>query len=137
MAEGGDKNWSADIKTLGDQIVNLKVSQAVELADYLEQVHGIKAAASGAVMMAAPAADAGEGPAKPVEQTEFKVVLEEAGGQKIQVIKVVRELTGLGLKEAKDLVDGAPKPVKENVPKDEAENIKKKLEAVGAKVSVK
>jgi len=137
MAEGGERNWSADIKSLGDQIVNLKVSQAVELADYLEQVHGIKAAAGAVAVAAAPVATSEEGPAKPAEQTEFKVVLEEAGGQKIQVIKVVRELTGLGLKEAKDLVDGAPKPIKENVPKDEAENIKKKLEAVGAKVSVK
>jgi large subunit ribosomal protein L7/L12 len=138
MAEGNGRTWAAEIKELGDKIVSLKVSQAVELGDYLEQVHGIKAAA-GAVAVAAMPASAAEagGPAKPAEKTEFTVSLDEAGAQKIQVIKVVREITGLGLKEAKDLVEGAPKPVKENLPKDEAEKIKKKLEDVGAKVSLK
>jgi len=123
---------------LGDTLVSLKVSEAVELSDYLEQVHGIKAAAAAVAVAAGPAAP-GAAPeaAKAAEKTEFTVSLDEVGPQKIQVIKVVREITGLGLKEAKDLVEGAPKPVKENVPKDEAESIKKKLEAVGAKVSLK
>jgi large subunit ribosomal protein L7/L12 len=136
MAEGNG-SWSAEIKDLGDKIAMLRVSQAVELGKYLEEVHGIKAAA-GAVIAAGPMPGAAaEGPAKPVEKTEFTVVLEGAGEQKIQVIKVVREITSLGLKEAKDLVEGAPKSVKENLPKDEAEAVKKKLEAVGAKVSLK
>ncbi len=139
MAEGnGAVTYAPAIKELGDRIVGLKVSEAVSLADYLEKVHGIKAAAGGAVMMAAgPATGAAEAAAKPAEKTEFTVSLDGVGEQKIQVIKVVREITGLGLKEAKDLVEGAPKPVKENVSKDEAENLKKKLEAVGAKVSLK
>jgi len=137
-AEGNGRAWSADIKDLGDKIVGLKVSQAVELGDYLEEVHGIKPAGGG-VVMAAPGGGGGggEAAAKPAEQTEFAVILAEAGAQKIQVIKVVREITGLGLKEAKDLVEGAPKPVKENLPKDEAEKLKKKLEEVGAKVNLK
>jgi large subunit ribosomal protein L7/L12 len=136
MPEG---NWSPDIKDIGDKIVALKVSQAVELADYLEKVHGIKPAAAGVAVMpgGGGGGGGGEAAAKPAEQTEFTVVLAEAGAQKIQVIKVVREITGLGLKEAKDLVEGAPKPVKENLPKDQAEEIKKKLEAVGAKVTLK
>jgi large subunit ribosomal protein L7/L12 len=136
MPEG---NWAPEIKDIGDKIVALKVSQAVELADYLEKVHGIKPAAGGVAMMPAGGGGGGggEAAAKPAEQTEFAVILAEAGAQKIQVIKVVREITGLGLKEAKDLVEGAPKPVKENLPKDQAEELKKKLEAVGAKVTLK
>jgi large subunit ribosomal protein L7/L12 len=136
MPEG---NWSNEIKEIGDKIVALKVSQAVELAEYLEKVHGIKPAAAGVALAAGPAAAGGgaEAPAKPAEKTEFTVELTETGGQKIQVIKVVREITGLGLKEAKDLVEGPPKAVKENLPKDQAEEIKKKLEAVGAKVTLK
>jgi large subunit ribosomal protein L7/L12 len=137
MAEGNGRSWSQDIRELGDRIVALKVSQAVELGDYLEEVHGIKAAAGGVAMMPMAGAGAAEGPAKPAEKTEFTVSLDEIGAQKIQVIKVVREITGLGLKEAKDLVEGAPKPVKENLPKEQAEELKKKLEAVGAKVSLK
>jgi large subunit ribosomal protein L7/L12 len=137
MAEGNGVAWAPEIVSLGDQIVGLKVSQAVQLAEYLEKVHGIKAAA-GAAVIAGPGPVGGPAPAeKPPEQTEFKVMLEDAGAQKIQVIKVVREITGLGLKEAKDMVEGAPKAVKEGLPKDEAENIKKKLEAVGAKVALK
>lgn len=137
MAEGNGRAWSADVKDLGERIVGLKVSQAVELGDYLEQVHGIKAAAGAVAVAAMPGAATAEAAAKPAEKTEFTVSLEAVGDQKIQVIKVVREITGLGLKEAKDLVEGAPKPVKENVAKEEAETIKKKLEAVGAKVALK
>ena len=127
---------------LGDKIANLKVSQAVELGNYLEQKYGIKAAA-GAVVAAGPAvAGVGGGAApaeKPAEQTEFTVTLEGLAdpAKKINVIKVVREITNLGLKEAKELVEGAPKPVKENIAKDEANAVKKKLEEGGAKVSLK
>ncbi len=127
--------FAAEIKELGDKIAGLKVSQAVELGSYLEEVHKIKPAA-GAVA-AAPAAAAAGPAAAPVEQTEFSVVLESFGSDKIKVIKVVREITGLGLKEAKDLVEGAPKPVKENVSKDDANKFKKQLEDVGAKVALK
>jgi large subunit ribosomal protein L7/L12 len=137
MAEGAVAEYAPAIKELGDKIVGLKVSEAVNLADYLEKVHGIKAASGGVVMAAGPAAAAAGAAEKPAEKTEFTVELAEAGAQKIQVIKVVREITGLGLKEAKDLVEGAPKAVKENLPKDQAEDIKKKLEAVGAKVTLK
>jgi large subunit ribosomal protein L7/L12 len=132
-----DREFSAEIKTLGDQIAGLKVSQAVELGDYLEQVHGIKAAA-GAVAAAAPAAASAAPAAAAAVQEEFTVVLEGFdAAKKINVIKVVREITGLGLKEAKDLVEGAPKPVKENLPKAEAEKLKKQLEDGGAKVALK
>jgi large subunit ribosomal protein L7/L12 len=126
----------ADLNTLADQIAGLTLTEAVELTKVLKEKHGIEPAAGGAVMMAA--AGGGAAAAAPAaEKTEFTVSLDEAGAQKIQVIKVVREITGLGLKEAKDLVDGAPKPVKENIAKDQAEDYKKKLEAAGAKVSLK
>lgn len=127
--------FTAEIKDLGDKIAGLKVSQAVELGTYLEEVHKIKPAAGG--MMAAPVASGGPAPEAKVEQTEFTVVLEAFGADKIKVIKVVREITGLGLKEAKDLVEGAPKAVKENVSKDDANKFKKQLEDVGAKVAIK
>ena len=127
------REWNENIKQLGDQIVALTLMQAKELADYLKEVHGIEPAAGGAVMMAGPAAAAA---AAPVEKTTFTVMLKTFGDQKIQVIKEVRALTGLGLKEAKDLVDGAPKPIKENVSKDEAEAAKKQLEAAGATVEI-
>ncbi len=139
MAEGNGRQWAADIKDIGDKIAALTVSKAVELGDYLEEVHKIKPAAGG-VVMAAGGAGGGGGAATaaaPVEKTEFTVSLDSFGADKIKVIKVVREITGLGLKEAKDLVEGAPKPVKENVGKDEAEKYKKQLEEVGAKVSLK
>lgn len=125
------------IMEIGDKIANLTLKQAKELSDYLEQVHGIKAAAAGAVMMA-PAA-AGPGAAVPAaeEKTAFDVVLENFGAEKIKVIKVVRAATGLGLKEAKDLVEGAPSKVKEGISKEEAEKLKKELEEAGAKVSIK
>jgi len=128
------KEFAAEIKDLGDKIVALSLVQARQLSEYLKEVHGLEAAAGGVVMAAAPA-----GAAAPAEEekTEFDVVLAETGSNKIGVIKVVREVTGLGLKEAKDLVDGAPKTVKEAVAKADAENIKKKLEDAGAKVTLK
>ena len=128
--------FAADITDLGDKIAALTVTKAVELSTYLEEVHKIKPAAGGVIVGPGPAQAGGEA-AKPAEQTEFSVVLESFGADKIKVIKVVREITGLGLKEAKDLVEGAPKAVKENVSKDEAAKIKKQLEDVGAKVTLK
>jgi large subunit ribosomal protein L7/L12 len=127
---------AAEIKDLGDRIAGLKVSQAVELAAYLKETYKLEPAAGGAVMMA-PAAAGPAAAAPKEEQTEFAVVLENFGAEKIKVIKVVREITGLGLKEAKDLVEAAPKPVKEGVSKDDAAKFKKMLEDVGAKVVVK
>ncbi|MBA4016745.1 MAG: 50S ribosomal protein L7/L12 [Pirellula sp.] len=127
--------YSDTTKSLGDQIVALTLKQAKELADYLENEHGIKAAAGGAVMMAGPAA---AGPAAPVEaQTEFDVVLEAFGENKIGVIKVVRAATGLGLKEAKDLVEGVPSKIKSGVSKEDAAKLKKELDDAGAKVVIK
>ena len=139
MAEGNGRSWSPEIKDIGDKIVALTVGKAVELGDYLEQVHGIKAAAGGVAVMAAPGVGGGAAaPEKPAEKTEFTVVLASFDtAKKINVIKVVREITGLGLKEAKDLVEAAPKPVKEGIPKDEAEKIKATLEKVGAKIELK
>jgi len=122
-------------KELGDKIVGLTLLQAKALSDYLKEVHGIEPAAGGAVMMAAPGA--GGGAEAPAAKTEFDVVLTAFGENKINVIKVVRSITGLGLKEAKDLVEGAPQNVKENVSKQEAEEIKKKLEEAGASVTIK
>ncbi|MCI0498902.1 MAG: 50S ribosomal protein L7/L12, partial [Planctomycetales bacterium] len=121
------RTFNAEIKDLGDKIVALTLMQAKELADYLKDVHGIEPAAGGAVMVAGPAAATGGGEAAVAEKTSFNVVLKEVGDKKIQVIKEVRALTGLGLKEAKDLVDGAPKAVKENVSKDEAAQAKAQL----------
>ena len=122
-------------KKLGDQIVGLTLKEAKELSDYLKDVHGIEPAAGGAVMMAGPAA---AGPAAPVEaQTEFDVVLEAFGENKIGVIKVVRAATGLGLKEAKDLVEGVPSKIKSGISKEDAAKLKKELEDAGAKVAVK
>jgi len=129
------RDFSAVTKELGDKIVTLTLKQAKELSDYLEEVHGIKAAAGGVMMAAGPA---GGAPADAVqEKTEFDVVLEGFGDKKIAVIKVVRAITGLGLKEAKDLVEGVPAKVKEGVSKEEAEKIKKELEEGGATVSIK
>jgi large subunit ribosomal protein L7/L12 len=138
MAEGNGRQWSGDIKEMGDKIAALTVSKAVELGDYLEEVHKIKPAGGG-VVMAGPVGGPGgpAAPEKPAEKTEFTVQLDSFGTDKIKVIKVVREITGLGLKEAKDAVEGAPKAIKENVSKEEAEKFKKQLEDVGAKVSLK
>jgi large subunit ribosomal protein L7/L12 len=137
MAEGNGSTWSADISALGDQLVGLTVAKAVELGDYLEKKHGIKPQAAGVAVMAGPGPGAAAAE-KPAEKTEFTVQLDGFdAAKKINVIKVVREITGLGLKEAKDLVEGSPKPVKENVSKEEAEKFKKQLEDGGAKVSLK
>jgi large subunit ribosomal protein L7/L12 len=138
MAEGNGRTWSSKISQMGDSIVALTVAEAVELGDYLEEKHGIKAAAGGVAMAVMPTTTATTAETK-VEVTEFNVVLDGLAdpAKKINVIKVVREITGLGLKEAKDLVEGAPKPVKENVAKADAEALKKKLEEGGAKVSLK
>jgi large subunit ribosomal protein L7/L12 len=125
---------ATDIKELGDKIVGLSLLEAKQLADYLKDTYGIEAAAGGAVVMAAAPAAAAEAVE---EKTEFDVILENAGEKKINVIKAVRAATGLGLKEAKDLVDGAPKTVKEAAPKEEAEKLKKELEEAGAKVTLK
>jgi large subunit ribosomal protein L7/L12 len=135
MAEAA-RNWSPDIKSLGDKIVSLTLLQAKELGDYLKVEHGLEPAAGG-VAMAGPAAGAAPAAAAAEEPTEFKVVLLEAGANKIQVIKEVRAVTGLGLKEAKELVDGAPKTVKEGLPKAEAEELRKKIETAGGKVEIK
>jgi len=139
MAEGNGTSFPSDIMELGDKIAALSITKAVQLKDYLKEKYKIEPAAGG-VVMAPMGGPGGPGPAeKPAEQTEFTVVLEGLAdpAKKINVIKVVREITNLGLKEAKELVEGAPKPVKENVAKDEANNLKKKLEDGGAKVSLK
>lgn len=124
----------ADLKKIAEELVNLTLIEANELKDILKDEYGIEPAAGGAVMMAGGAGDAG-GAAE--EKTEFDVVLADMGGNKIAVIKEVRAITGLGLKEAKELVESAPKPVKEGVSKDEAEELKTKLEEAGAKVELK
>lgn len=130
------KQFSQETKDLGDKIVKLTLIQAKELGDYLKEVHGIEPA-GGAVMMAGPAAGGAGAAAAVEEKTTFDVILKSAGEKKIQVIKEVRALTALGLKEAKDLVDGAPKPVKQGITKDEAEAAKKQLESAGAEVEIK
>jgi large subunit ribosomal protein L7/L12 len=132
-----EREFSAGAKTLGDKIVALTLKEAKELSDYLEEVHGIKPAAGGAVLMAGPAGGEGGGAAAAEEKTDFDVVLEAFGDKKIGVIKVVRAITNLGLKEAKDLVEGVPSKVKEGVAKEEAAKIKKELEEAGATVSIK
>ena len=129
------REFSAGAKDLGEKIIGLTLKQAKELSDYLEEVHGIKPAAGGGMMMAPTTG--GPGPAAVVEKTEFDVVLEGFGDKKIGVIKVVRSLTSLGLKEAKDLVEGVPSKVKEGVSKEDAEKAKKELEEAGATVSIK
>ena len=125
----------ADLKKLAEEIVGLTLLEAQELKTILKDEYGIEPAAGGAVMMAGPAGDAGGAAAE--EKSEFDVVLKNVGASKINVIKEVRAATSLGLKEAKDLVEGAPKEVKSGVPKKEAEEIKAKLEAAGAKVELK
>ena len=121
-------------KKLGDQIMGLTLKEAKELSDYLKDVHGIEPAAGGAVMMAGPAGPAAEAPAA---KTEFDVMLDGFGDNKISVIKVVRQATGLGLKEAKDLVEGVPSKIKEGLSEADAKKLKTELEAAGAKVSIK
>lgn len=126
----------ADLKTLADQLVNLTVKEVKELADILKDEYGIEPAAA-AVAVAATGAGAGAGAAEVEEKTSFDVILKAAGGQKLAVVKLVKELTGLGLKEAKELVDSAPKAVKEGIAKDEADALKKSLEEAGAEVEIK
>ncbi|HET9742280.1 MAG TPA: 50S ribosomal protein L7/L12 [Terriglobales bacterium] len=127
----------ADLQVLEDQIVGLSLLDAAALVKKLEERLGVSAAAAAPVMMAGGGAGAGAAAAPAEEKTEFTVVLTAVGANKINVIKAVREVTSLGLKEAKDLVDGAPKPIKEGVNKEEAENIKKKFTDAGATVEVK
>jgi len=131
MSDAAATEFSADIKSLGDKLVELTLKQAVDLGKYLKETYGIEPAAGGVAVAAGPAAVAEE------EKTAFDVILKGAGDKKIQVIKVVREVTGLGLKEAKDLVDGAPKPVKEGLSKEDATALAEKLKEQGADVEIK
>lgn len=128
------KSFEAKVTKIGDEIASLTLKEAVDLAEYMKDKYGIEAAAGGGVMMAAaPVA----GAAAATEQSEFDVILDNSGANKIQVIKVVREATGLGLKEAKDMVDAAPKAIKEKITKEEADKLKGLLEAAGGKVVIK
>jgi large subunit ribosomal protein L7/L12 len=126
----------ADVKALAEQLVNLTVKEVNELASVLKDEYGIEPAAAAPVMMAGGGAGA-DAPAAAAEKTSFDVILKAAGASKLAVVKLVKDLTGLGLKEAKDLVDGAPKPLKEGVAKDEADALKKQLEEAGAEVEIK
>ena len=128
------KEFDAKLTKIGDEIAGLTLKEAVDLADYMKDAYNIEPAAGGAVMMAGPAGG-DDGGAD--EQTEFDVILEAAGDKKIAVIKAVREATGLGLKEAKGLVDAAPGPIKEKVSSDEADKLKAALEEAGASVNIK
>ena len=136
MAEENDRSWSSEIKEMGDKFVQLTVLKANELKDYLKEEHGIEPAAGAVVAAVAPGAG-GDAEAQEAEKTSFDVILTEIGEKKIAVIKAVREITGLGLKEAKAVVDGAPQAVKEGVTKEEAEEIKGKLESQGASAELK
>ena len=136
MAEG--TTFADDVVALGDKIAALTIVKAVELKDYLKEKYKIEPAAGGVVMAAGPGGGGAAAAEKPAEKTEFTVQLDSFdAAKKITCIKVVREITGLGLKEAKDLVEGAPKAVKENVSKEDAEKFKKMLEENGGKVSLK
>lgn len=126
-----------DIAALGDQIANLTLKQAKELSDYIKEKYGIEPAAGGAVMMAAPAAGAGAAAEAAPVQTEFDVVLTSFGDKKLDVVKVVKNLTGASLMDAKKLVEGVPAKIKEKVSKEEAEKVKAELTAVGATVEIK
>lgn len=129
------REWSTNVKQLGDKIVEMSLLQAQELGDYLEEVHGIAPAAAAVAVAAGPAA--GAEAAVEEEQTIFEVVLKAIGDKKIQVIKVSRAATGLGLKEAKELVEKAPTTIKDGLSKEDAETLKKELEASGAEVEIK
>ena len=126
----------ANLTQLAEQLVNLTVKEVKELTDILKDQYGIEPAAAGAVVVAAAAGGGSDAPAEE-EKTSFDVILKAAGQSKLAVVKLVKDLTGLGLKEAKDLVDAAPKPVKEGVAKDEADALKKSLEEAGAEVEIK
>jgi len=125
----------ADLKAMAEELVNLTVKEVNELAEILKDEYGIEPAAA-AVAVAGPAAGGGEGGGGE-EKSEFDVILKATGGSKLAVVKLVKELTGLGLKEAKEIVDGAPSPIKEGIPKDEAEALKSQLEEAGAEVELK
>ena len=127
----------ADLKKFAEDLVNLSVKDVTELANILKDEYGIEPAAAAVAVAAGPAAAAGGGGDAAEEKSEFDVILKEAGASKLKVVKAVKELTGLGLKDAKDIVDSAPKAVKEGVGKDEAEGIKKSLEEAGAVVELK
>jgi large subunit ribosomal protein L7/L12 len=127
----------ADLKAFAEQLVNLTVKEVNELANILKTEYGIEPAAAAPVMVSGGGAAAGGDEVVKEEKTSFDVILKAAGDQKLKVVKIVKELTGLGLKEAKDLVDGAPKPVKEGISKDEAEGLKKELVEAGAEVEIK
>ena len=127
----------ADLKAFAEQLVNLTVKEVNELATILKDEYGIEPAAASAVMVAGPAAGGGEGGDAAAEKTSFDVILKAAGPNKLAIVKLVKDLTGQGLKEAKDLVDAAPKAIKEGVSKDEAEGLKKSLEEAGAEVEIK
>ena len=129
--------FDAATKELGDKIVGLTLLEAKQVADYLKEVHGIEPAGGGAVVVAGPAGGGDEGGGGAAEKTEFDVVLTGDGGNKIPVIKVVRAATGLGLKEAKELVEGAPKAVKEGVSKEDAEKLKEEIEGAGGSCEIK
>ncbi|QDV89678.1 50S ribosomal protein L7/L12 [Phycisphaerae bacterium RAS2] len=137
MAEAPAKEFSAAVKDIGDKIVNLSVKDAQSLADYLKAEYGIEPAGGGAVVMAAGGGGGGAAAEAEDAPTMFDVVLADGGANKINVIKVVRAATNLGLKEAKDIVDGAPKTIKEGLSKEDADKLKKELEAAGAKVELK
>ena len=125
----------ADLKDFAEKLVNLSVKDVNELATILKEEYGIEPAAAAVAVAAGPAASGGDAAAD--DKTEFDIILNAAGGSKLQVVKTVKELTGLGLKEAKEIVDSAPKPVKEGVSKEEAEAIKKSLEEAGAEAEIK
>ncbi|NJL74421.1 MAG: 50S ribosomal protein L7/L12 [Saprospiraceae bacterium] len=127
----------ADIRAIAEQIVNLTIKEVTELTKFLEDEYGIKPAAAAAPIMMAGPAGGGEAAPAVVEKTEFDVILASSGAQKLQVVKVVKALLNLGLKEAKDLVDGAPQPLKQGVSKEEAEDLKKQLTEVGAEIEIK
>lgn len=127
----------ADLKAFAEQLVNLTVKEVNELATILKDDYGIEPAAAAVAVAAGPGAGGGDAVPAPVEKTSFDVILKAPGAAKLQIVKLVKDLTGLGLKEAKELVDSSPKPVKEGVTKDEAEALKKQLEEAGAEVEVK
>ncbi len=129
--------FAEEIKTLGEKIVGLTLKQAKELSDYLKEVHGIEAAAGGAVVMAAPADGGGGAAAAAAVQTEFDVVMTSFGDKKLDVVKVVKNLTGLSLMDAKKLVEGVPAKIKEQVSKEDAEKVKAELTEAGATVELK
>ena len=135
MAEAPAKEFSSAVKEIGDKIVNLTVKDAQSLTEYLKSAYGIEPAGGGVMMAAGPAGAAA--PEAEEAPTLFDVILADGGANKINVIKVVRAATSLGLKEAKDMVDGAPKTIKESISKEDAEKLKKELEAAGAKVEMK